>query len=64
MQRPRLPGPLFLNAHIQFFFVSSVYCAIIEFICDNVKENWELGNEATNTLVLKVIPYSNKTSWH
>ena len=29
-----------------FSFVTSIYCAKIEFICDNEKENWEPGNEA------------------
>ena len=30
-----------------FSFVASIYCAIIEFVFDNEKENWEPGNETT-----------------
>ena len=33
-------------ARVQIFFVASVYYAIMEFICDNEKENWEPGDEA------------------
>ena len=44
--------PVFLNCtRPVFLYVASVYCVVIEFICDNKKENWEPGDEAKRTSV-------------
>ena len=35
-----------IASHNQFFFVTTAYYVAIEFICNNIKENWEPGNMA------------------